>query len=127
MSRSPPLKSDGKTSTPIPGTAARTARIAEAQMRAPPSSRSSRATPVSTTYRSPISPTASAILTGSPSSTGFGFAVITSQKPQRRVHFDPRIRNVASRSSQHSRMFGHIASSHTVCSERSRMMPLRSS
>ena len=58
---------------------------------------------------------------GSSSSTGSGFAVITSQKPQRLVHFAPRIRNVASRSSQHSEMFGHIASSQTVCSSRPRI------
>ncbi len=122
MSRSPPLKSVGSTSTPQSGTASRIARIVEAQILAPPSGRSSRATPVTTTKRSPISRTASAIFAGSSSSTASGLAVITSQNPHRRVHLSPRIRNVASRSSQHSEMFGHIASSHTVCSERVRMM-----
>ena len=52
--------------------------------------------------------------TGSSSSTGSGRAVITSQNPHRRVHFAPSRRKVASRSSQHSPMFGHVASSQTV-------------
>ena len=86
MSRSPPLKSVGSTSTPHPGTASRTARMVAAQIRAPPSGRSSRATPVSTTNRSPICLHGLAIRSGSSSSTGSGRAVITSQKPQRRVH-----------------------------------------
>ena len=72
MSRSPPLKSVGSTSTPQPGTASRTARIVAAQIRAPPSGRSSRATPVTTTNRSPICRTAEAIRAGSSSSTGSG-------------------------------------------------------
>ena len=97
--------------------------LVAAQIRAPPSGRSSRATPVTTTNRRPISRTASAILVGSSSSTASGLAVITSQNPHRRVHLSPRIRNVASRSSQHSEMFGHNASSHTVCSDRVRMIP----
>ena len=43
-----------------------------------------------------------AIRAGSSSSTGPGRAVITSQNPHRLVHRSPRIRKVASRSSQHS-------------------------
>ena len=57
---------------------------------------------------------------------GSGRAVITSQKPHRRVHRSPRIRNVASRASQHSPMFGHIASSQTVCRSRPRMIDVSS-
>ena len=79
-----------------------------------------------TTWRSPIARIAEAIRCGSSSSTGSGLAVMTSQNPHLRVHFEPRSRNVASRASQHSAMFGHIASSQTVCSERSRMMPFSS-
>ena len=37
------------------------------------------------------------------------------QKSQRRVHWSPPMRNVASRSSQHSKMLGQPASWHTVC------------
>jgi len=44
----------------------------------------------------------SATRAGSSWSTAKGFAVITSQNPHRRVHRSPRMRNVASRSSQHS-------------------------
>jgi hypothetical protein len=51
---------------------------------------------------------------------------MTSQNPQRRVHFAPRIKKVASRSSQHSPMLGHIASSQTVCNEASRISPFSS-
>ena len=39
------------------------------------------------------------------------------QKSHRRVHWLPPMRKVASRSSQHSNMFGHPASWHTVCEE----------
>jgi len=42
---------------------------------------------------------------------------MTSQNPQRRVHFAPRIRKVDSRSSQHSPMLGKIAYSKKVCNE----------
>ena len=126
MSRSPPLKSVGSTSTPHPGTASRTARMVAAQILAPPSVRSSRATPVRTTKRSPSLRTADAMRAGSSSSTGSGRAVMTSQNPQRRVQRSPRIRNVASRASQHSPMFGHIASSQTVWRSRSRMIDLSS-
>src|SRR5699024_10642203 len=37
------------------------------------------------------------------------------QKSQRRVHWSPPMRKVASRSSQHSCMLGQLASWHTVC------------
>ena len=82
---SPPLKSLGSTSMPASGTASRTRRTVSAHIAAPPSGRSSRATPVSTTNLRPIRATASAIRAGSSRSTGSGLAVITSQKPHRRV------------------------------------------
>src|SRR5450631_977605 len=59
--------------------------------------------------------TDSATRRGSPVSSGCGLPVPIWQKSQRRVHWSPPIRNVASRSSQHSKMFGQPASSHTVC------------
>src|SRR6476661_9599986 len=55
-----------------------------------------------------------ATLVGSNMSTGEGLPVSIWQKSQRRVHSEPPIRKVASLSSQHSKMFGQPASSHTV-------------
>ena len=49
-------------------------------------------------------------------------AVATAQKPQARVQMSPRIMKVAVRG-QHSPMLGQRASSQTVCSSRSRMVP----
>src|SRR5215218_8851721 len=56
-----------------------------------------------------------ATLVGSNRSTGEGLPVSIWQKSHRRVHSDPPIRNVASLSSQHSKMLGQPASSQTVC------------
>ena len=53
--------------------------------------------------------------TGSPASKSAGLPVSIWQKSQRLVHTSPPIRKVASRSSQHSKMFGHPASWQTVC------------
>src|SRR6478735_5474742 len=55
-----------------------------------------------------------ATLVGSNMSTGEGLPVSIWQKSQRRVHSEPPIRKVASLSSQHSKMLGQPASSHTV-------------
>src|SRR5215204_4642109 len=60
--------------------------------------------------------TDSATRRGSSRSSGSGFPVSIRQKSQRRVHWSPPMRNVASRSSQHSKMFGQPASWQTVCS-----------
>ena len=43
-----------------------------------------------------------------------GFPVSILQKSHRRVHLSPPIKKVASRSSQHSKIFGHAASWQTV-------------
>ena len=82
---------------------------------APPSARSSRATPVTVAYFRPMAATDSATRRGSPSSSGSGLPVSIWQKSHRRVHWSPPMRKVASRSSQHSKMFGQPASSQTVC------------
>src|ERR1022692_2061127 len=60
--------------------------------------------------------TDSATRRGSSVSSGPGLPVAIRQKSHRLVHWSPPIRNVASRSSQHSKMLGHPASSQTVCS-----------
>ena len=59
--------------------------------------------------------TLKATLSGSVLSSGSGLPVSIKQKSQRLVQAEPPIRNVASRSSQHSNMFGHPASWQTVC------------
>src|ERR1035438_4484164 len=59
--------------------------------------------------------TDSATPPGSSVSSGAGFPVAIWQKSHRLVHWSPPMRKVASRSSQHSKMFGQPASSHTVC------------
>ncbi len=110
------LKSGMSSSTPQPGMAAWISRQTCAYSQAPPSARSSRATPVTVAYFRPIAATDSATRRGSPSSSGAGLPVSIWQKSQRRVHTSPPMRNVASRSSQHSKMFGQPASSQTVCS-----------
>ena len=48
------------------------------------------------------------------------------QKSHRRVHCSPPMRKVASRSSQHSKMFGQPASSHTVARPEPFTRPLSS-
>ena len=64
----------------------------------------------------PHGATDSATRRGSSRSSGCGLPVSIWQKSQRRVHWSPPMRKVASRSSQHSKMLGQPASSHTVCS-----------
>ena len=66
-------------------------------------------------YASPIVFTDSATLRGSSRSIGRGFPVSILQKSQRLVQRSPPMRNVASLSSQHSKMFGQAASWQTVC------------
>src|SRR4051812_8066312 len=91
-------------------------RTVSAYSHAPPSSRSSRATPVIVAYFRPIVCTDSATRRGSSRSRGCGLPVSIWQKSQRRVHWSPPMRNVASRSSQHSKMLGQPASWQTVWS-----------
>src|SRR5210317_1728476 len=68
-----------------------------------------------TTYSRPMSLTALAEFFGSSeSSQPFGFPVSTAQKRQARVHTEPRTMIVAVPAFQHSPIFGHIDSSHTV-------------
>src|SRR5438105_3691686 len=64
---------------------------------------------------------ASATRSGSATSRTAGRPCATAQYEQARVHTSPRIMNVAVPWCQHSPMFGHCASSHTVwrCSSRS--------
>jgi len=50
-----------------------------------------------------------ATLNGSERSSAAGLPVSIWQKSQRRVHSEPPMRNEASRSSQHSKMFGFFA------------------
>src|SRR5665648_1031032 len=109
------LKSGISSSTPVPGLRAWTWRTVSAYSQAPPSDRSSRATPVTVEYRRPMVRTDSATRRGSSASKAAGLPVSIWQKSHRRVHRSPPIRNVASRSSQHSKMLGQPASSHTVC------------
>src|SRR3954447_4624398 len=111
-----PLKSGIRFSTPVSGLSAWIARTVSAYSQAPPSGRSSRATPVMVAYFRPIVDTLSATRRGSSRSSGWGLPVSIWQKSQRRVDWSPPIRNVASRSSQHSKMFGQPASWQTVCS-----------
>ncbi len=110
------MKSGIRFSTPVSGFSAWMARTVSAYSQAPPSARSSRATPVIVAYFSPIFDTLSATRRGSSRSSGSGLPVSIWQKSQRRVHWSPPIRNVASRSSQHSKMLGQPASWQTVCS-----------
>src|SRR6478672_11381077 len=72
-----------------------------------------------TTCFNPIRRTASATRCGSSSSSGNGFAVVTAQKPQARVHRSPAIIIVAVPWLQHSQRLGHCALSHTVCNRKS--------
>src|SRR5919199_5838078 len=68
--------------------------------------------------------TASATRSGSSSSSGNGFAVLTAQKPHARVQRSPAIIIVAVPWLQHSQRFGHCALSHTVCSRKSEISAL---
>ena len=75
---------------------------------------------------------ASATLSGSPASRGLGVReVFTAQNRHPLVHSSPISMMVAVAISvpdfpplQHSEIFGHLASSHTVCRERERSWPL---
>ena len=83
---------------------------------APPSSRSSRVTDVTTTYRRFILAAASATRRGSSASTGPGRPSSMLQKRQLRVQVAPRIKKVAVRAEKHSNWLGQLASWHTVWS-----------
>ena len=96
------LKSGISSSTPVPGLTAWIWRTVSAYSHAPPSGRSSRATPVTVAYRSPMAWTLEATRRGSSRSSSSGLPVSIWQKSHRRVHCEPPMRNVASRSSQHS-------------------------
>ena len=112
-----PAKSEGSTSIRQAGAAARIAPTVRAIAPAPPSRRSSRATMVTTTWRSPIRTTDSATRRGSSRSTPPGNPVRTEQNRQRRVQTLPSIMKVAVPCvPQHSWMLGQRASSHTVWS-----------
>jgi hypothetical protein len=120
-----PLKSGIRFSTPVPGFSSWITRTVSAYNHAPPSERSSRATPVIVAYRSCIVRTLSATRRGSSRSNGSGRPVSIWQKSHRRVHWSPPMRKVASRSSQHSKMFGHPASWQTVCNPSDFTSPCR--
>src|SRR5213595_4314718 len=77
-----------------------------------------------TTCFNPIRRTASATRCGSSSSSAYGLAVLTAQKPQARVQRSPAIIIVAVPWLQHSHRFGHCALSHTVCKRKSEMSAL---
>ena len=101
--------------------------MVRAKIVAPPSSKSSRSTEVTTTYFRPMVLAARATRSGSSQSTlPCGRPFGTAQKPQRRVHSSPRIINVAVLCPQHSPIFGQRALSQTVCRLSPRMSPLSS-
>ncbi len=75
-----------RSSTPQPGTAAWICLQVSAYSQAPPSGRSSRATPVTVAYFRPIDATDSATRRGSPVSSGAGLPVSIWQKSHRLVH-----------------------------------------
>src|SRR5262249_3920170 len=95
--------------------------MVSAKCAAPPSSRSSRSTDVTTIWERPSWPTASATWAGSWGSSLSGRPVATLQKAQARVQTLPRIITVACFCFQHSPMFGQAASSQTVLSLRRRI------
>src|SRR5699024_10470988 len=98
-----------------PGFFRRIARTVSAKTAAPPSFKSYLATAVTTTCFNPIISTEYATRSVSSQSSSFGIPVFTAQNLQPRVHVSPKIMKVAVlRSLQHSWMFGHLASSHTV-------------
>ena len=121
MASSSPPKSEVSNST-LQRDTARIAATVAAHTPAPPSDSSSRFTMVTTTWRSPISATASATRRGSSRSSSVGRPVATEQNRHRRVHTLPRIMKVAVPwVPQHSWMFGQRASSHTVVSALARI------
>ena len=113
-------KSGVRFSTPVFGFSSWILRTTSAYSQAPSSSRSSRVTPVTVAYLRPISRTDSATRRGSSRSRGVGLPDLIWQKSQRREQVSPPMRKDASRSSQHSWIFGQPASWHTVC----RLMPV---
>src|SRR6266704_4654041 len=108
----------------IDGSIFRIAVMTRAKWFAPPSFKSSRATAVITTFFNLIRRTASATRCGSSSSSANGFAVVTAQNPQARVHRSPAIIIVAVPWLQHSQRFGHCALSQTVCNRKSEISAL---
>ena len=104
----------------VAGDFARIARMVAAIWAAPPSSRSSRSTEVTTTWSRPSFSTAIATFSGSSGSSGKGLPVATLQKAQARVQVSPMIMKVECFFDQHSPMLGQPASSHTVTSLLSR-------
>ncbi len=119
-----PRKSGTSTSIVVCGERSRTARMQSTKCCAPPSFRSSRSTLVITTYFSARRAIVSARCSGSFASGASGRPWPTSQNGQRRVQMSPRIMNVAVPLPKHSPMFGHEASSQTVCSFCARRMSL---
>src|SRR4051794_25280242 len=120
-----PRKSDVSTSTAASGSASRSAAIVRANCSAPPSSRSSRVTHVTTTCFNPIFFAASATERGSSADGGaYGRPVVTLQKPQERVQTSPRIMKVAVPREKHSLRFGQASDSQTECSDFSRSSDL---
>src|SRR4051812_16627903 len=109
------LKSGASSSTPVPGFTAWICRTVSAYSHAPPSGRSSRATPVIVAYRKPIAWTLSATRRGSSRSSGCGRPVSIWQKSQRRGHRAAPVRDGGSRAPPHPSMVGQPASWHTVC------------
>jgi len=119
-----PRKSGTSTSICVSGERSRTARMQSTKCCAPPSRRSSRSTLVITTYPRRSAAIVFARFAGSSASSGSGRPCPTSQNGQRRVQMSPMIMNVAVPLPKHSPMFGHEASSHTVCRLCSRRMRL---
>src|SRR6266480_7115021 len=95
--------------------------IVSVKCRAPPSIRSSLSTDVKTTYPNPHRDNASAVCSGSWGSNGGGaFEVFTLQNRQPLVHVSPiniivAVAALLSLPPQQSEIFGHRASSQTVC------------
>ena len=110
-------KSGIRSSIVALGFFARIASTVCAQCTAPPSGKSSRVTEVTTTCRSPIRATLSAICCGSSASGANGRPDLVAQKRQLRVQISPKIINVAVLLLQHSDLFGHIPLLQMVCSE----------
>ena len=110
-----PSKSGMSTSTVMAGHASLVRMMVSAQIPAPPSESSSRFTEVMTTCLSPIRTRLCATRRGSSLSKRGGRPVFTLQNPHARVQVSPRIMIVATPRAQHSPMFGHRASSQTVC------------
>src|SRR6185437_13181021 len=114
-------KSGVSTSIVVAGASARIASMVRTKCPAPPSSRSSRSTDVTTIWASPSRATASATCCGSCGSSRSGLPVATLQKVQARVQTLPRIITVACFCFQHSPILGQAASSQTVLSFSSRI------